>query len=258
MPDHSGIHYSDQGNEYPVLLIHGFCETSEIWNSFSEKISTRFRVLSIDLPGFGGSDMLPEPFSLSDVATRVLRWLYDLKIETCMVIGHSLGGYVTLAMAEQQPEKIKAFGLFHSTAYADSEERKQSRNKVIEFVSAHGVGPFVESFIPPLFYNQANPHIPHIVKLAGTTRKESLIAYVKAMRDRPDRTTVLRDFHGKILLLAGEMDSGIPLETVKKQALLSSHSDLKILPSVAHMGMFEDEVTSLAEVTDFLTKNRIS
>ena len=255
MPDHSGIHYSDQGNGFPVLLIHGFCETSEIWNSFSEKLSTRFRVLSIDLPGFGGSEMLPETFSLSDVAAKVLQWLNDLKIETCMVIGHSLGGYVTLSMAEQQPEKIKAFGLFHSTAYADSEERKQSRNKVIEFVSAHGVAPFVESFIPPLFYNQTNPHIPNVVKLAGTTRKESLIAYVKAMRDRPDRTTVLRDFHGKILLLAGEMDSGIPLETVKKQALLSPHSVLKILPSVAHMGMFEDEPTSLTVVNNFLIKN---
>lgn len=255
MPDHSGIHYSDRGKRFPVLLIHGFCETSEIWNSLSEKLTKDFRILSIDLPGFGGSKLLPEPFSLGDVATKVLQWLDDMKIESCIVIGHSLGGYVTLAMVEQQPEKIKAFALFHSTAYSDSEERKLSRNKVMEFVSTHGVAPFVDSFIPPLFYNQTNPHIPGVVKLARQTRKESLLAYVKAMRDRPDRSMVLKDFQGSVLFLAGDNDSGIPSETVKKQALLNPRSILQILPSVAHMGMFEDEFTSHAIVRDFLTNN---
>ena len=77
---------------------------------------------------------------------------------------------MTLAMANQQPELFKAFGLFHSTAYADAEERKLSRNKVIEFVTNHGVKPFIESFIPPLFNDQSNQHILEIIPCVGCWR----------------------------------------------------------------------------------------
>jgi pimeloyl-ACP methyl ester carboxylesterase len=254
MPEHAGIFYTDQGKGFPVLLIHGFCETHQIWDSFSAKLSKDFRILTIDLPGFGKSELLPTPFSLDDVGLRVLEFIKELKIESCISIGHSLGGYVTLAMANQQPELFKSFGLFHSTAYADAEERKLSRNKVIEFVTNHGVKPFIESFIPPLFNNQSNQHILPLVKLASQTKIETLIAYVKAMRDRHDRTNVLQQFEGPVLLIAGEKDSGISPESVKKQASLTLNANLNLLPEVAHMGMFESEEATLRLIHKFLVQ----
>jgi len=255
MPEQSGIFYTDQGKGFPVVLIHGFCETHEIWDSFSKKLSTDFRIICLDLPGFGKSKLLPAGFSIADVATKILALLTELKIEKCIAIGHSLGGYVTLAMTDQGKDVIMAFGLFHSTAYPDAEERKISRNKVIEFVSNHGVVPFIESFIPPLFYDQSNPHINPLVKLGSSTRPETLIAYVKAMRDRPDRTSVLKEFKGPILFIGGEKDAGISPESVKKQANLASKATLHILPDVAHVGMFEDEKATLEQVKEFLKKS---
>lgn len=252
MPDQSGIHFTDEGNGFPVLFIHGFCETHQIWNSFSKKLAKDFRLLSIDLPGFGKSELLPTPFSIADVASRVIHWLKSLNIDSCMAIGHSLGGYVTLAIAEQHPTLFKGFCLFHSTAYADTEERKLSRNKVIEFVSRNGVAPFIESFIPPLFYNQLNPHIPAIVALASQTKREALITYVEAMRDRPDRTHVLEQFKGSVLFIAGEKDGGITPESVKRQSELNPKSTLHVLPEVAHMGMFEKERLTLELTRRFL------
>ena len=207
----------------------------------------------MDLPGFGQSKLLPSGFSIADVATKALSLLEAFKIEECISIGHSLGGYVTLAMADQRPDILKAFGLFHSTAYPDAEERKISRNKVIEFVSNHGVAPFIESFIPPLFYDQTNQHIQSIVRLASQTKQETLIAYVKAMRDRPDRTNVLKHFKRPILFIAGEKDMGIPSESLKKQANMASDVTLNLLSEVAHMGMFEAEETTLYQVKEFLT-----
>jgi pimeloyl-ACP methyl ester carboxylesterase len=254
MPEHAGIFYTDQGKGFPVLLIHGFCETHQIWDSFSAKLSKDFRILSIDLPGFGKSEILPTPFSLNDVGLRVLEFIKELKIESCIPIGHSLGGYVILAMANQQPELFKAFGLFHSTAYADAEERKHSRNKVIEFVTKHGVKPFIESFIPPLFNDQSNEHILPLVRLASQTKTETLVEYVKAMRDRPDRTSVLQQFQRSILFIAGEKDSGISPESVKTQASLALHANLNLLPEVAHMGMFENEETTLRIIHRFLAQ----
>lgn len=254
MPEQAGIFYTDQGKGFPVLLIHGFCETHQIWDSFSNELSKEFRILSIDLPGFGKSALLPSPFSLADVGLRVLEFIKELEIESCISIGHSLGGYVNLAMANQQPELFKAFGLFHSTAYADSEERKFSRNKVIEFVTKHGVTPFIDSFIPPLFNDQTNHHILPLVRLATQTKTETLVAYVNAMRDRPDRTNVLEQFQRSILFIAGEKDSGISPESIKKQASLALNADFNLLPDVAHMGMFECEAVTLRLIHKFLTQ----
>lgn len=255
MPERAGIFYTDQGEGFPVLLIHGFCETHQIWDGFSSELSKDFRVLTIDLPGFGKSKLLNEPFSLADVGSRVIELLTELRIESCIPVGHSLGGYVTLAMAHQKPELFNALGLFHSTAYPDSEERKFSRNKVIAFVSKHGVAPFIESFIPPLFHDMTNPHIPGLVKRSSQTNVTTLIAYVKAMRDRPDRINVLQEFQGTILFIAGEKDSGISADSVRKQASLATKVDFNLLPEVAHMGMFESERKTLSLVHKFLSRN---
>lgn len=252
MPEKAGIFYTEEGTGFPVIFIHGFCETNEIWKAFSNHLSKNFRILAVDLPGFGKSTLLPEGFSITDVANKVLVWLETTGITDCVVVGHSLGGYVALAMAEQRPELFRAFGLFHSTAYADSEEKKQSRNKVIEFVARQGVTPFVGSFIPPLFFDQTNPNIQSVVALASQTRPETLIAYVRAMRDRPDRTEVLRSFAGRILFIAGEKDNGIPLDSITKQVILTAHPVLHTLPLAGHMGMFEDPCRTIEIVRRFV------
>jgi pimeloyl-ACP methyl ester carboxylesterase len=255
MPEQSGIFFRDEGAGFPVLLIHGFCETHQIWNSFSGKLSTEFRVLSIDLPGFGKSPLLETPFSIDKVATKVLDWLKSMKIDQCIVIGHSLGGYVTLSMVKQQPHIFRGFCLFHSTAYADSEEKKFSRNKVIEFVSKNGVTPFIESFIPPLFYDQTNRYIPEVVNLALATKKETLLSYVGAMRDRTDRTDVIKNFNGPVLFISGEKDGIVSPESMEKQSKMAEKPTIQILPGVAHMGMFESESVAVNLTFAFLKSN---
>jgi pimeloyl-ACP methyl ester carboxylesterase len=253
MPEQGNVFYTDQGTGFPVILIHGFCETHEVWTRFAQQLSKDFRVISVDLPGFGKSKSLPEGFSVADAASKINELLVQLEITTCIPIGHSLGGYVTLAMVNQQA-LFSGFGLFHSTGYADSEERKASRNKVIEFVSKNGVAAFIETFIPPLFYDTSNPHIPFAVKMALQTKQETLIGYAQAMRDRPDLTSVIEKFNNPIIFIAGEKDTVIPLETLQKQAELAAKPQLYVIPNVAHMGMFEKETETLNLTREFLVK----
>ena len=241
------IYYTEEGKGFPIILIHGFCETNQIWSKLNPVLATKYRVISIDLPGFGKSSELSRPFTLVEVAERVINFIQqDLKLTTCVVFGHSLGGYVALAMADLKPELFLGFGLVHSTALADSEERKISRGKVIEFVEEYGVQPFVGSFIPPLFFNQSHPAIGNMVELAAQTKKQTLIGYTEAMRSRPDRTHVLKEFTKPILLLAGERDTIIPAQTLEELAKVASNPTLVILHNAAHMGMLEN-VTETAE-----------
>lgn|SRR5690606_6674749 len=235
------IHYSEKGEGFPIVLIHGFCETHEVWAEVVPLLANNHRIISIDLPGFGNSDALTRPFTIDDAARQVISFLEgDLKITSCIALGHSLGGYVVLAMAEHKPELLAGFGLVHSTALADSEERKVSRGKVIEFVKEHGVSPFVQSFIPPLFFNQAHQAVAGAVAMAERTPAQTLIGYTEAMRARPDRTHILKEYKRPVLFLAGERDSIIPVQSLEDQAKLALKLSLIILHNAAHMGMLEN------------------
>ena len=190
----SRIYYQEKGKGHPLVLIHGFCETHEIWDRFADNLSDTFRVLLPDLPGFGKSPLPPTPFTIQDIGLAMLGWMDELHLDRPVVIGHSLGGYVALAMVDVQPGRFPGFGLFHSTAYADSEEKKENRNKVIDFVSRKGVQPFIDTFVPGLFYQKGNPHVMEIHQIASRTPAETLVAYAAAMRDRPSRVALLETF----------------------------------------------------------------
>lgn len=248
----SSIYFAERGSGIPLVLIHGFCENHEIWNHFSEELSLHFRVIMPDLPGFGKSPLPATPFTIDEVGSEMLRWLDESRITRPVVIGHSLGGYVALAMASQQPESFPGIGLFHSTIFADSLEKKQNRDKVIDFVKRNGVEPFIETFVPGLFYKKDNPHQEEVRRIARQTRADTLVAYAAAMRDRPSRESFLATFRRPILMIAGEQDAIVTYEQSSAQVGLMLFPSFYSLPGTGHMGMFENEPMAAKIVTNYV------
>jgi pimeloyl-ACP methyl ester carboxylesterase len=142
--------YQQTGQGEPVILVHGFCEDSWIWNGLTEALKDRYQVITLDLPGYGDSETGQEG-SIEYMAAAVLAVADELKLDTFSVIGHSMGGYVSLALAERAPGRIKKLGLFHSHPFADSPEKKEARTKAMEFVEKEGHEIYVEQLIPKLF-----------------------------------------------------------------------------------------------------------
>ncbi|UII33846.1 alpha/beta hydrolase [Fulvivirga ulvae] len=250
------ISFTEKGNGFPVVLIHGFCETSEIWTDFADALAEHYRVLAPDLPGFGNTPLPKSDFNIDDVAEMVYQWLKMLNIDKMVMIGHSLGGYITLAFAHKYPDILSGIGLFHSTAFADSDEKKSSRNKTIDFVKDRGVDVFAHSFVPQLFYikNRATlkKDVESVVNSAAKTAEVSLVAYTKAMRDRPDRTDVLKSLAVPILIVAGNKDTSVPIEHIYAQELMPKKAVVHIFDNVGHMGMFETKEKSLRAVQGFV------
>lgn len=250
------LFYKDVGQGKPVVLLHGFLETHQIWDHFSQQLSKDYRVISFDLPGFGKSPLpVKSPFSLSDIASQLISCLQKLTNEKISVIGHSLGGYVTLAMVERAPELFSSFGLFHSTAFADSQEKKESRSKTIDFVNRNGALAFTSNFIPPLFADPQHEAISFVKEIAVQTTRETIVAYLTAMRERPDRLEIIRSFNGHILFLGGSKDTVIPEESLKIQANIAKNGILKVFEGIGHMGMFESTKDSLECLTSFLREH---
>jgi pimeloyl-ACP methyl ester carboxylesterase len=252
------LFFRERGTGDPLILIHGFPFHLGIWEDYQERLSDEFRVIMIDLPGFGKSPNLKAPFTLADVAGPLLNFITEKGIQKVAILGHSLGGYVALSMVEKNPSLFSALILFHSTAYADSAEKKESRSKVVEFVKKNGPLAFTSSFIPPLFANQNHIAIKKVREIASQATAEAVIGYTLAMRDRPDQIKTLERFENPTLFLAGKEDPGIPADSVLKQASHCKNPQIHIFEKVAHMGMFEVPGETAHKIKGFLLKSDTS
>jgi len=167
-----------------------------------------------------------------------------------------MGGYVTLAFAEKYPKLLNGFGLFHSSAFADNDERKQARLKSIRYLQKNDAVSFLEKSIPDLFTDQYKQKHPDVIeKLINTGRSFSshaLIQYQQAMINRPDRINVLQNTEVPILFIIGEKDKAIPLRISLAQCHLPVKSHVHILKNSAHMGMLEEKKISTEAIISFL------
>src|SRR5688572_10399341 len=128
------VRYSDAGKGRVIVLLHGFLGSHEIWTEFSKKLSKRFRIIAIDLPGHGDTPSIGYYHSMEMLAQCVKAVLDKVGVRRYILVGHSMGGYVALTFAELYPENICGLCLFNSTSYADSEEKKKERDIVIRLV----------------------------------------------------------------------------------------------------------------------------
>jgi len=249
----ASIFYNDTGEGFPVVLLHGFCETSDIWAGMQSQLSKNFRVITIDLPGFGGSPLLNYTFSLEDVAKEIKSFLDSINLTKYVMIGHSLGGYITLAFSKLYYDQLSGIGLFHSSVFEDEKEKKENRTKLIEFIKTNGVRTFVKTFIPSLFYKENVYTLGDIIgtlkKSAEKTQAESVIKYARAMRDRTGSEEFLSKFQKPVMFIVGEEDPSVPLTKSLEQITMPENSHVLRLSETGHMGMFEkpDETANFIE-----------
>lgn len=248
------LHFFEKGQGHPLLFLHGFCESGEMWRYFAESLSTQYRVICPDLPGFGDSVLTHPIQSLEEVAEQLEGWMQAEQIQNPIVMGHSLGGYVALALLERMGDHLKAIGLLHSTAFGDDLEKKEMRNRTLTFLKKHGAAKFVTSFVPQLFPEHRRIELAEAIAQSIEDGKrsslEGLLAYTVAMRDRKDRMEVLQQFTGPKLLLAGTLDGSVKIESSRAQQ--GAYTHYNELEGVGHLGMVEEKEKTLAVVQNFL------
>jgi pimeloyl-ACP methyl ester carboxylesterase len=259
------IAYRIIGNGQPVVLIHGFGEDSKIWDKQIDFLASYCQLIVPDLPGSGKSALVTEKdlsrssdesISISDYADIINALLLAENIDCCIMLGHSMGGYITLAFAEKYAEKLLKFGLVHSSALADTEEKKATRLKGIELMDTYGAAPFLKNTIPNLFSsNFKKEHLEMVSSLIDASQLFSTQAckqYYRAMMNRPDRTSVLKGNPKPILFVIGTEDVAAPMADVLPQTTLPIQPYHYILEGVGHMGMWEATVQLNQILIDFI------
>ncbi len=239
------ISYSVTGTGRTLVLLHGFGEDARVWDEQAAFLQGHYSLIIPDLPGSGSSSLLTkENVSIDDYADCIYQLLIHEQISSCTMLGHSMGGYITLAFAEKYASMLEAFGLIHSTASADSEEKKKTREKGIAFIEQYGAYAFLKTSIPGLFgehFTKEHPEkVEALIDAAAQFTKEALIQYYRAMINRPNRTAVLKDSRLPVLFIAGTEDKAVLLADVLSQTHLPQRSVINILQGAGHMGIWED------------------
>lgn len=254
----SKIKATVKGNGFPVVFIHGFCETKAMWQPYTHSLTSQYQVICIDLPGFGESPLIEASFGLEEIADEVVLFLKGMDIHHAVFLGHSLGGYVSLAIAERHPDIIKGLGLLNSTAFADDEEAKHKRNKALLFLKKHDATKFVEPFIPTLFFSkrkdELSSEIQKAIKIGLTSSKATIVAYTLAMKNRKDRFNIWKEISPQCLFIGGANDSRILIDVSERHIEERPKTDGYILPETAHMAISERPSETLQMIKDYLLK----
>lgn len=238
------ISWSDSGSGNTVVLIHGFAETGEVWKYQRPGLEKHCRLIIPDLPGSGRSGALQgEEISIDDYADCIEAILKQEGIDDTVMLGHSMGGYITLSYAERYPQRLRKFGLIHSTAYADSAEKKLSRQKGIEAIGTYGSRAFLKNTTPILFSasfkQQKAGEVNALIEDGAKIPPATLQQYYRAMMTRPDRSHVLSGNRLPVLFVTGTEDVAAPMADVLQQSSLPDISYIHVLQGTGHMGMWE-------------------
>lgn len=248
------INYDIKGEGKTIVLLHGFLESMEIWDDFTEVLSQEYQVVRLDLPGHGKTAVIDRIHSMELMAEVVKTLLDQHHISVCLLVGHSMGGYVALEFARQYPDYVKGIVLFHSHAASDTEEVRENRMRTINMVKLNRKG-FIKQFFPDLFAEvnlvRFKDDIERLSKIADRTSVQGITAALYGMMQRSGKLDYLLNSPLPVLFIAGKEDSRIPVQNVLAQAILPRYSEVLVLADVGHMGFIEARDKTLDMIACF-------
>ena len=251
------IYYSDLGEGGDtIVLLHGYLESSDIWNGFAKKLAQKFRVISVDLPGHGNSTVYGECHSMEFLATMLKGLLDTLNIKRIFLTGHSLGGYISLAFLELYPDRLKGYSLFHSHPFADTPEVIQKREREIKIVKSGRKFLIYPENVSKMFaeknLERFREELQHLKDNASRLSDEGIIAVLNGMIGRPSRLAVMERGKVPCLWILGKYDNYISCEAVQAKVRLPENARLIVLEKTGHLGFIEEEEESLGVMVDFI------
>ena len=251
------LHVADSGKgEKCVVLLHGYLESMYVWDDFTPLLTPKVRVVTVDIPGHGISQVLGEKHTMEQMADILSDMLDALGIEKCTMVGHSMGGYISLAFCEKYPERLDGVVLLSSTPNPDTELKRENRRREIALVKSGKKGTLAHTAAEAGFAEQnrrrLKSYIDDLEECVHITEDEGIVALLGGMMERKDQNEMLRKSSVKQLFILGKMDGYIPLEVA--EGIVATHLQAKVawLEQSGHMGFIEEPEACAAALLEFV------
>lgn len=238
-----------QTNSFALVFIHGHGVDASIWDGiYADLVS--------------GASVIKPDFSRSTTHTTVEAYAEELyaqlqvvQADKVVLIGHSMGGYIALAFADQHPELVQGLVLYHSTTTADDNDRREIRRQVIEGLKSAGTVPFIRKQIPKMVApSYPSEKVQLLIDHYQNLPADGLSAGMTAIANRHDRTHVLRNTQFPVLLVLGRDDQVLPYEKTAQLADLSPRVSLATIEQAGHLSMVEQPGQAIHVLRSFLDR----
>lgn len=257
MAGDTALHICDsEVGEKCVVLLHGYLENMLVWDDFIPLLYKELRVVTLDIPGHGISEVKGDTHTMEFLADTLSAALSSLGIERATIVGHSMGGYVALAFAERHPEQTEGLILLHSTPYADSEEKRKSREREIAIVRegkkealAHTAA---TAGFAPENRNRLSNAIEELEQIVFMTEEAGIIALLNGMIQRKAQSEMLHALNRPILFILGRKDGYITAEIAEKMVAEHPEAEVVWMDNSGHMSFVEEPNACAKAILDFV------
>jgi len=249
------LFYHDEGQGEPLLLIHGFPLSGELFQPQRAGLSHRFRVITPDLRGMGRSDSLPDAddYAMSTYADDLAALLDALGIGQAIVGGMSMGGYVAFAMLRRHPDRVRGLILFDTKAAADTAEARTGRYKMMQQARDEGVGAIADAMLPKMLSERTRAEQPELARwlreLMAANPVDGIVGALHALAERPDSSPLLPTINIPTLVVVGSEDPITPPAVAQEMADAIPGAELLVVDGAAHAANLErpEEVNARIE-----------
>ena len=250
--DDAAIDVAVDGSGEPIVLIHGFPLSREIWDPQAEKLAGRMRTIRPDLRGMGRSSVPDGPYLMETLAGDIAGVLDALGVERATIVGHSLGGYVAMAFCRMYSERVDRLALVCSRLAEDSPETAKMREDLADRAERDGrIDAIVNAFVPRLFAREAlesrSPAVTRARAIAMKNDPRGAAAMLRGMAQRVDSYDIAEELAMPVLIVAGAADPGISLSEAEHVRRAFPHAELRVMNRSGHVPMLE-EPEALSEV----------
>ncbi len=257
MAGDTALHICDsQEGDKCVVLLHGYLESLLVWDDFVPHLYKQCRVVTLDLPGHGISEVKGEIHTMDYLADTVAEAIRSLEIDRCTVVGHSMGGYVALALTERHPDLLNGVVLLSSTPNADSEEKKEMRRREIALIQS-GKKDLIARVAPGKGFaadnrRACNDYIEDLTEQVYLTEDDGIVAVLNGMIERKDLNEMLRKTSVPSLFILGRKDEYITPDIAEK--MVSEHPEAKVvwLENSGHTGFIEEPEKTAEAILKFI------
>lgn len=252
------IDYRDEGEGLPVIFIHAFPLNQTMWDEQVAAVKNYCRAITLDLRGFGGSDVPDGPYFMDQMASDIRALMSALEIESAIIVGLSMGGYVSLALYRNYPEAVRALVLADTRASADTHEGRERRKKSAHKAEHEGAKAIADDVIPSLLSRSAVETRPDIVErvraMVEANSPQGIAAAQRGMAERRDSTYILAAIDFPTLIIVGSEDGLTPVAEAEAIRDGIHGSDMRVIEGAGHLSNLEKPHEFNTILAEFIEK----
>jgi pimeloyl-ACP methyl ester carboxylesterase len=249
------LHYQENGQGMPVLLLHGFPFDHRIWRTQVEALKSTYRIITPDLRGHGQSTAPEGTYDMDLMVADVVVLLDNLGIDRAVWVGHSMGGYITMAALRTVPERIMGIGLVATHPFADSEDKRIQRNESAELALVQGSTDVAFSMMGIIFSPMVegkSPMAQEIYNIMINTPPAGIAGALRGMATRPDSVETLQNADLLAVVIVGTEDQIVKVDVAEEMAARMPRATLVKIEEAGHLPMIEQPEATTAALRSFL------